>query len=683
MPNTSYEYTKEEVEQASQWFNKSTYPSTAQTPQQQIKFRKKMSKLKFEGKHLFIRVTVDENGGVRARTIPSNEIEPPSDVRYLQIIPSEEREIYMDEFMRSPHTCSYSARLLHDKVIRAGYLGVTRKYLEQYLKHPRFAKYLSGKKSTTTWIKSYRPSNPFELWQIDHTDITTKAEIVAPERLLKGTRKEATVKADPQKFKALFVIVDAFSKFVYLFPVQDKGNYKVAAILTKLFLDGDIPRTIQGDQAFYNEPLLSLCKQFGIHLISGKSNRPQQQGLVERVNRTIKDHLQKTLTRNASDKWVGMIPYIQLGLNTTKHDSTKYSPMMLHRGYDPISTISRNSANLDNPFYKEAKTKDEVEFGTSLIKLAGDTVYDPFEMDNNDPDDVADYDNRIRVQTNVIEKAKTNINAAADRREKRMRQKQLGHLEENTWVMLATYLLKDTSSGGSKCLGYPVILGLVELKESLTENLSTLVGRLTENRLIENHQKSLSKYHETLHFISKEYESDVVRQVNPFVVGSGKKTDRPVPLSACSKSFKTPYQWHHLGGPPSKHLSPEELKEWEEANNDTFKIISVLRNKNQNQRSSTKKYQLMYTSYHIDSKTKVQSYKKWLACIQINIKTELVWATYIDREYLKALEGYMGGKWQQPNHPKYNEKFFDKEPYIAAHKMEREINSRYLNENDQ
>ena len=645
MPNTGYEFSREEVFKARDWFETGRYPNELNDDSlKKHKFREKMRRLYWdmEKQKLYIRVKTDSTGAVsRADEEPVNELEAPRDVQYLQIIPREDRESYLDHFMKYPHTCSYNSKCLHDKLLRSGFTGVTRDWLHEYLKHPKFAKYIAGKKSTTTWIKSYRPSKPFELWQIDHTDIegimerTEDEEKAAPVK--KGASKTPkTTKKTKMIYPYLFVIVDAFSKFVYLFPVPDKGNDTVMKILTKLFMDGDIPKQIQGDQAFVTREMKRFLEdEWGVHLVGGKSNRPNQQGLVERVNRTIKDNLKKHMIRAWSDKWVGMVPYLQLGLNSTKHDSTRYSPLVLHRGHDPISSFARP---ID-------KFKDILEDTVTLDAVLAEN-YRPFE-DKEWPNNNEDDEFKMKSHSENIERARVNINKAADRREKRLRDNQQGVLDVNSYVKIATYLHRQNGVSEPTCNNVsPVVLGLLLVSDEQLANFDNVVLDPTDKS--------------NLGILNNQFHGNVVKQRNPFLMGIARelrpKTDKAVPITLSRKKNRVPFSWE-LGAKMPATLTAEQKEKWKGSNNNSLQIIKSF--------PKTQRYQLLYTQYVVN-RNGSDGVKKWLAVVQINRNNNLVWASYIHRDYLKHLHNHTGEKWAQPAAGKkaYDHKFYDTHSYM-------------------
>ena len=97
-----------------------------------------------------------------------------------------------------------------------------------------------------------------------------------------------------QGSKYVLVIVDHFSRYVLLAPIQDKSAKSVAhALVTNLFCPYSTPRVLLSDNGadFRNSVLEEICIQFKIKQTFTVAYHPASNGLVERTNRKILDVL--------------------------------------------------------------------------------------------------------------------------------------------------------------------------------------------------------------------------------------------------------------------------------------------------------------------------------------------------------------------------------------------------------
>lgn len=117
-------------------------------------------------------------------------------------------------------------------------------------------------------------------------------------------------------FRYLLVCVDRFSRWPEAYPLVDITSVSVAtAFLTGWISRFGIPSVMVTDRGrqFQSDIWRQFTQLFGIHHKSTTSYHPQCNGLVERLNKQIKDSLR--MCDNPKD-WVSHLPLILLGLRT-------------------------------------------------------------------------------------------------------------------------------------------------------------------------------------------------------------------------------------------------------------------------------------------------------------------------------------------------------------------------------
>lgn len=245
----------------------------------------------------------------------------------FKVVKESERDTVLNAYIDDPKTVSLNAHTLFDKVFRGGHLGISRRYIHTYLtNNPRALNIRMGKADLTkTSVKSFRPEYPFQHWQMDLIDYS---------KLYK----------DNKHFKYILVIIDIFTKFVYLFPLKHKGasaderntSNDIPVLLNKLFLSGDVPDTLHSDQGteFRNRAVNDVCVEFGVRQIFGNAYSPQTQGFVENKNKQIKALINSYFIKYGKPTWYYILDRIAYTINNSKHFVTGYTPMQLHRGRD-------------------------------------------------------------------------------------------------------------------------------------------------------------------------------------------------------------------------------------------------------------------------------------------------------------------------------------------------------------
>ena len=100
----------------------------------------------------------------------------------------------------------------------------------------------------------------------------------------------------------LLHVIDHYSQFSWLFPLQSKTSEQVLQSITQLFWQIGFPKKLHTDNGkeFKNENMKDFCQRHQIELVHGAPRTPQTHGLVERNNRTAKENLTNILKEKKS-----------------------------------------------------------------------------------------------------------------------------------------------------------------------------------------------------------------------------------------------------------------------------------------------------------------------------------------------------------------------------------------------
>jgi hypothetical protein len=124
------------------------------------------------------------------------------------------------------------------------------------------------------------------------------------------------------------VVIDSFSKWTEIFPLREARGPQIGKLLEEqLFCRFGMPSCLVSDNGtvFTSNILEYLCKQWGIHQ-RFISPYHAQSNLTERVNRTIKTMIRAYLDGQRHSKWSLLIPFLKFAINSSKQDSTGFSP---------------------------------------------------------------------------------------------------------------------------------------------------------------------------------------------------------------------------------------------------------------------------------------------------------------------------------------------------------------------
>ncbi|KAM7366738.1 hypothetical protein PAMP_019125 [Pampus punctatissimus] len=119
--------------------------------------------------------------------------------------------------------------------------------------------------------------------------------------------------------KYCLVIIDAFSKWIELFPTKHPDALTVAKALCKDIIPRyGIPEKIYSDNGthFVNQIVKKIGAMFHVDLKTHCAYHPQSAGLVERMNGTIKNRLKKCIEETGRP-WTQCVDLVKLYINIT------------------------------------------------------------------------------------------------------------------------------------------------------------------------------------------------------------------------------------------------------------------------------------------------------------------------------------------------------------------------------
>lgn len=208
------------------------------------------------------------------------------------------------------------------------------------------------------------PSYPYEIVHTDHF----------------GPLKEASDGA-----KHILVLVDAYSRYTYLFPVKSTNSKETIKNLSYVFSDRGNPSILVSDRgtAFTSLTFSEFITSRNIKHRLVAVAAPWANGLVERINRFLKSSLKKVVDDQLL--WSSHIDTIQYVINNTYHTALKASPAKLLFGYD-----QRNHSDSQLTQYLLNIAKVELNY----IKERDDARKIAIEATNK----MKDYNHEVRIR---------------------------------------------------------------------------------------------------------------------------------------------------------------------------------------------------------------------------------------------------------------------------------------------
>lgn len=126
----------------------------------------------------------------------------------------------------------------------------------------------------------------------------------------------------------VLVVMDYFSKWPEVYAIPNQEAKTVAEVFLKNWVSRfGVPLELHSDQGrnFESEVFKELCEVLGIKKTRTTPLHPQSDGMVERFNRTLEEHLRKVVSDNQKD-WDKHIDLFLMAYRSSVHDTTSQTP---------------------------------------------------------------------------------------------------------------------------------------------------------------------------------------------------------------------------------------------------------------------------------------------------------------------------------------------------------------------
>ncbi|KAL5517688.1 hypothetical protein EMCRGX_G003286 [Ephydatia muelleri] len=148
----------------------------------------------------------------------------------------------------------------------------------------------------------------------------------------------------------ILTLRDYFTKWVEAVALPTKEASGIASSLFKIFMKMGLPAVITTDQGseFKNQLNDEMMKILNIkhHLIT--AYHPQSNGLVERFNQSLQNMLRKYM-QEKKEKWDDYLDTCTFAYNTSRHESTKFTPFEIMFGRKAILPLDLDAGVHQGP----------------------------------------------------------------------------------------------------------------------------------------------------------------------------------------------------------------------------------------------------------------------------------------------------------------------------------------------
>lgn len=127
-------------------------------------------------------------------------------------------------------------------------------------------------------------------------------------------------------YKYILTIINCFSKVAFAIPLKTKSSNDIVTALTPI-LRANKMNHLQTDNGkeWYNAKVKRLLNHYNINHYSTYSDK--KASIIERFNRTLKNHMWKWFTANGKYTWIKILPTLIKRYNNTVHRTIKIKPI--------------------------------------------------------------------------------------------------------------------------------------------------------------------------------------------------------------------------------------------------------------------------------------------------------------------------------------------------------------------
>lgn len=201
----------------------------------------------------------------------------------------------------------FGIRKTHDKALQIGWWSSIKADVETWVKHCEGCQQFKIRtESTNAPMKPILPTRIGEIWAADIATLTTSK---------RGN-------------KYLLVFMEYLSKWVVTAALPSlETDQIIQVLLFEIVLKLQLPERLLTDNGtnLISQAMAQVCSRLGIRRSLTSVEAPQTDGLVERLNRTIKTSLAITVGQ-APDTWDEHLPFVTFAYNTATQESTGFSP---------------------------------------------------------------------------------------------------------------------------------------------------------------------------------------------------------------------------------------------------------------------------------------------------------------------------------------------------------------------
>jgi hypothetical protein len=167
-------------------------------------------------------------------------------------------------------------------------------------------------------------------------------------------------------FKYILMVADVYSRFLMARPLKSRNMQEVVPALMSIFEENGLPSNLTADNEFNNSHIEAVTTTFSItpHFSQVDHAFNYKQAIVERLNGTIAQILQRYRLGAASNDWPSVLPDVVANYNNSEHSTI---------GAKPVDVFNEKHENSQIHTALGKATLQAERYGSDEIKV-GDQV---------------------------------------------------------------------------------------------------------------------------------------------------------------------------------------------------------------------------------------------------------------------------------------------------------------------
>ena len=252
----------------------------------------------------------------------------------------------MKEVYYNPsHPSSFSSSRKLYAAVRKRYKNITKPEIRQWLQ----------KQETYGLTRPVRHNFPRNRVIVNGIDVQWDGDLIDMVNLTKFN----------DQYKYILLMIDIFSRYVWLEPLKTKKGGEVAQAMKKVFDQGRQPVRLRTDKGteFTNQQVRRFLASVNVHTFV-THNEPKA-NYAERAIKTIKTKLTRYMMHRQTNRYIDILQQVASSYNSSKHSSLGRAPAQ-------VNTANEDQVRLDQ--YKIRQKRQRTPHKRRLKYKIGDTV---------------------------------------------------------------------------------------------------------------------------------------------------------------------------------------------------------------------------------------------------------------------------------------------------------------------